>query len=357
MQISYYLADQNPHRDRSLGISGYTIDLLRALQKNGGLDLCYLGSRSSIQVADIPHKTLPFRTDNAAGRLIGDHAHGPFLPKADIYHYPKGFLPLLAKRRPSVVTVHDTILQHYADHYPEHRSPTAYKYWIGLLKHSVQHANAIVTVSQFVARDLAAFCERYRIKCPPIFVSYEGADGEADAGQSWPKEDYVLAFASTHPHKQTRRLLELWSTIVKSSDLPRLHLVGTLGAREREHFEKLPNGTHSSSLPREELRNLIRRARALILPSEIEGFGLPALESIYAGTPIVYVKNTAVEETLGFPNAGGFTLNDSDSFREALTQTLDTPQEVVTASALRLKAQYAWCQVALRTASAYEAIL
>ena len=53
----------------------------------------------------------------------------------------------------------------------------------------------------------------------------------------------------------------------------------------------------------------------LLLPSEIEGFGLPALEAYYLSTPVVYVRGTAVEEILGERSPGGFVLESADSVR------------------------------------------
>src|SRR4051812_36079598 len=119
MNVAFYLADQNPQRDRSLGITGYTDGLLRALLARGDVGLAALTSASSYAPpAGVATRRLPFSTAGGGLRLVADNLH-PLAAgiAADIWHYPKGHLPLTGRyRAPVVGTVHDLILQHYADH-------------------------------------------------------------------------------------------------------------------------------------------------------------------------------------------------------------------------------------------------
>jgi glycosyltransferase involved in cell wall biosynthesis len=90
-------------------------------------------------------------------------------------------------------------------------------------------------------------------------------------------------------------------------------------------------------------------ARALILPSEIEGFGLPALEAYYLGTPVCYVKGTSVEEVLGVATGkGGFTLDSAESLFSALADVMRMSSEEVRECGLKLRETYAAEQVACR---------
>lgn len=68
---------------------------------------------------------------------------------------------------------------------------------------------------------------------------------------------------------------------------------------------------------------MLKEARAVLLPSEIEGFGLPALEGYYHGAPVCFVKGTSVEEMLlPITAKGGFVLDDPQSFKQALDDVL-----------------------------------
>ena len=227
MKTIVYLADQNPHRDRSLGISNMTECLLKALSNNQRLELHCLTSRSSVRSPDSIHETvLPWRTDRMFNRLLTDHLHALASTDADIFYYPKGYIGLL--RPPfgkTVVTIHDTIIQHYADHYPEERSKFNYGYWIELTKHTIRKADHILTVSQNSKNQILSFCDRYNLIPPPIEVTFEATSYEEYFGQPVPKkEDHVVMLASKAPHKRVIETLETWCRL--GDQLPELHLIG-----------------------------------------------------------------------------------------------------------------------------------
>ena len=176
--VCFYCADQNPHRDRSRGITHYTYGLLSHLRDTKAVGLKALVSKSSFAVPPgIERCILPFQTDRLIGRLLSDHFHPLIAPRgiADIWHYPKGFLPLAFEvKAKKVGTVADVMLQFDADHHPESRSRLAWSYWLRILRHSIQNLDLIVTVSEFSKRAILDFAERHQVKCPPIVVTYQG---------------------------------------------------------------------------------------------------------------------------------------------------------------------------------------
>ena len=98
-------------------------------------------------------------------------------------------------------------------------------------------------------------------------------------------------------------------------------------------------------------------ARALILPSEIEGFGLPALEAYYLGTPVCFVNNTSVEEILGVATKkGGFTLESADSLFSALDEVMRMSPEDVRECGLILRDTYAAKKVTARMIAIFDEI-
>ncbi len=335
IRVAVYLADQNPHRDRSLGITSMTRSLLDELNKREELQLTLISSKSSFGSVGRtePTRRLPFRTDHAIGRIISDMLH-PILarPASDLWYYPKGYLSLYSRPSvPVVGTMHDAILQHYADHYPTTRSPRAFQYWIGVMKNSLQRFDSVMTVSQNAKSQLEQFCDRHKIKRPAIHVTYESSSWEVHRGRRWPKREEVVHLASSAPHKKTNQLLNMWSQLQSEGrELPRLKLIGSLDDYGTQRMSELKFVSITPPLDEESLVEAVGSARALLLPSEIEGFGLPALEAYYVGTPVCFVTGTSVSEVVtesgGF---GAFELADSKSLYHSIDAALGQNRDQV----------------------------
>lgn len=362
MRIDFYLADQNPHRDKSRGITEYTHGLLKELSALEDLDITCIVSRSSYRPSNpkIKLKELPLNTGGTLQRVAADHLH-PWLSrrKTDLRHYPKGFAPIFARwSMPLVGTVHDTILDFYASQYPSSRTRIAFRYWSEQLKRSLQRFDLVLTVSEFSRRCILEFCDRKGIRPPNVHVTYEGARWESDVGKSGAKDDYVLHLCSALPHKRTDTLLDHWDLLEKGrAFVPRLLLLGRLTEGQLNRVTQLRNVTHVPPEGDHSFKSRIQAALALILPSEIEGFGLPALESYYLGTPVVYVRQTAVEEVLGPDTPGGFHVSSYASFIAALEEVLTLDRSWIVTKAKSLREQFAWAKCAARTFNAYRSVL
>ena len=99
-------------------------------------------------------------------------------------------------------------------------------------------------------------------------------------------------------------------------------------------------------------------ARALVLPSEIEGFGLPALEAYYLGTPVCFVKGTSVEEILaGATGKGAFSLESRDSFFAALDEVLAMEPAEIRRCGLVLRETFASAKVAERVERVFRGVV
>jgi glycosyltransferase involved in cell wall biosynthesis len=327
MKVAVYLADQNPHRDRTIGITNFTRCLLSGLACRRDIRLATLVSASSYSFTgpQVEIRRLPWRTDNNLFRLATDNLSPPILDamKPDVVYYPKGYVSYLMRPRcPVVGTVHDTILQFYADHYPRYRSRIDLAYWIGLLKSSIRKFDMILTDCYLAREQILKFCERYKITPAPIRVVYAASDYEDVDIRQDVKKDYVIHFASLAPHKNTRALLKIWSLLHKERpNWPQLKLIGPLDAVAE--FLQCPGVTHVNFIEHNALSLMLAQARAILLPSQIEGFGLPALEGYYHGTPVCFVQGTSVEEILlPFTAKGAFVLDDPQSFKQALDDVL-----------------------------------
>lgn len=354
MDVTFYLADQNVARDRSRGITEYTKALMAHLAAHPEINLSAITSKSSYQGYGVRRQVkMPFATDRALGRIAADFLHPLWSRKLPFLHYPKGFLPGLQPRASILCgTVHDVILQHYADYHPEARSRLNLTYWLYVLKRSLPRFDVILTVSQFSAQAIRDFCARHRLHCPPLRITYEGCRWESESASSVEKDEYVLHLSSTEAHKRTRTLVDYWK-----QNAPRdlkLVLIGAATDAVKEMVAQSKSISLSPPLPTDALKLTISRARALILPSEIEGFGLPAVEAYSLGTPAVYVKGTAVEEILGEATPGGFQLGESDSFSSALEEALALSPAEIERKREELWARFSWNNCVERTVAAYK---
>ncbi len=355
--LSVYLADQNPGYDRSFGISRMSQVVLEALGIQGGITIETIASKTSQQAQTGlgPMRILPWGTRSKSIRLLTDHFH-PLFSRGDrhpdIHYFPKGYLPLLSGLcRPSVVTIHDTIIQYDEDHYPDWRKPWEYAYWAMMLKHTLRKADRILTVSESSKAQIHSFMDRHRIPMKDITVTYEPCMYEGVPQPVEPdKENYVIHLASCEPHKRTAHLIRWWHEAEKADrKLPTLHLIGSVPEEVAPLLASSRSIVKRPFLEDAALQAAYLGAKALILPSEIEGFGLPALEAYYLGTPVCFVKETSVEEVLGVAtNRGGFRLDSPDSLFEALSDVTAMSAEEVRHCGLTLRGTYAAAKVAER---------
>jgi len=355
IHITAYLADQNPGFDRSFGISRMSQVVLTALQAGGQVKIATIASRTSQQAPDSVSsaRILPWGTRGKWVRLLTDHFHPLFSGNGSsltLHYFPKGYLPFLSRWcSPSVVTIHDTIIQYDNDHYPHWRTPWEYTYWARMLKHTLRKANLILTVSESSKRQIQAFMKRHGIARKDITVTYEPCLYESiPQPDEVAKENYVIHLASCEPHKRTAHLIRWWHEAEsKGRSLPMLHLIGSVPP------DVMPLLTSSRTIVKQPfladsaLQSAYRTARALILPSEIEGFGLPALEAYYLGTPVCFVQGTSVEEILGVAtHKGVFSLESSDSLFSALEDVMSMSPAEIRDCGLKLRETYASEKVA-----------
>lgn len=367
MRLGYHFSDQNPHRDKSLGITNYSRGLVAAVQGFFSSQVVSIVSKSSARPDDSKEIKIPWRTDNHLGRLASDHLHPFFVRNADVdlWHYPKGFLPRLRIRSaPVVATIHDTILHFYYNRYPQTRSRFEWFYWLSALKYSIANSDLILTISEFSKSQILEFAEIHRLRVPEVIVTYLGSSTEqlafsSDHLASSERGRHVLAFVSPLPHKGTAELLSHWHQWIsgpgKGSGIV-LKLVGRLSDAcaamlgNTSSVELLPFQTEES------LNQLIRSAQGVIVPSLIEGFGIPVIESYYLGAPTMVVAGTACDEVLAEPRLA-FHLNAQDSFNEVLGNLLTTDPADIEAKRHELLERFSWRSVADRTVAAYRTVL
>jgi glycosyltransferase involved in cell wall biosynthesis len=220
-----------------------------------------------------------------------------------VYHGMDGFLPYSLRRRDrAVVTVHDLGWRVHPELY-NRRLRLMYG---GLFPWVVRRADRFIAVSRYTADDLVG---RAGVPGSKIDVIYHGLDpafstADNGAGRVPPASPYVLAVGGVSPRKNTRRLIAAfshWRARGGRRSQYRLLITGTsLDADFEQNGSALPEGVSLLGyVNKAELPRLYSGAAAFLYPGIYEGFGLPIIEAMASGVPVVTSRTGAAPEIAG----------------------------------------------------------
>ena len=307
-------------------------------------------------VPDATYRLMP------QARFFGRHLQWPAAIrrlKPDAYFGPAGALPLGSVGCPSVITVHDLAIYRNAGWFPA-RQPLSTRL---VVPRSVLRVDVVVAVSENTARDLVEVfgIERSRIQVVPHGVSprfqpMRGEDLAAARARLKLPERFILFVSTVEPRKNLETLLEAWATM---RDRPDLVVVGSWGWNYepiRARMERLgPHLHHLDSLDPDELPAVYNLARVLAHPAWYEGFGLPPLEAMACGTPVVVSDRASLPEVVA--GAGLVVAADQpEAWRKALERVIEDTE---LASSMRRQgilraAQFSWPRAAGMTWAAID---
>ncbi|HVT02369.1 MAG TPA: glycosyltransferase family 1 protein [Thermoanaerobaculia bacterium] len=235
---------------------------------------------------------------------------------------PHGTLPLRL-RTPAVVSIHD-LTSITMPH--RHRIKTVLSFNL-LIARSLEMAEYIAAVSLTAASEIM---RGFGVRSGKITIVPNGVDeffspGPADGLPArLAGKDYLLYVGTLEPRKGIDDLVRAWRAI---TGRPRLVLCGSEGwghARLRsmmEHEIEAGEIIMTGYVDRTTLRALYRGASALVYPSRFEGFGLPPLEAMACGTPVVATAGGAIREVVG-DAAELVEVGDIDGLRQAIMTVL-----------------------------------
>lgn len=290
--------------------------------------------------------------------------------KADVLHVPHWNVPLITGG-PLVVTIHDLLLRHEsmsARVSTRHPAIAAVKR-IGfrlILSATLRKAKRILVPTQFVADDIHAL---YPFASEKVAITGEGM-GKHERFQHSndappPQSRYLLYIGSAYPHKGLNFLLDAWKDAELQYPELRLKIAGANDVfmdrlKAEAQRQKLTRIDFLDYVKEEDLWALYRDAAAFVFPSRFEGFGLPPLEAIQAGCPVICSDAASLPEVLGPDSAFFFQSGSRTDILRAIDTVLRDPSAAreKTARALPdLRARHDWMKTAERTLAVYDALV
>jgi glycosyltransferase involved in cell wall biosynthesis len=282
--------------------------------------------------------------------------------KIDVFHRPSGAgglaLQAVAGSR-VVVTVHDVIPLRFPD---EYLRSAAHRAFFAFQMSLSRRAGAVITVSQTSRKDLVTIGGFPDAK---IFVIGEAVDRDfmSSTHADTPPSDtapYLLAMGAGEPRKNVARVIEGFLRVADRID----HRLLLVGAPWRGRRASLPSdGPHIDriqdlgAVTNAQLAELYRHAAAFIYPSLYEGFGLPVLEAMASGTPVITSRAGSLEEIAGVAALYVDPL-DTSAIANAILELVGDPvrRSALAAAGLARVGLFSWDEAARQTIEVYERV-
>ena len=283
-----------------------------------------------------------------------------YAKRLDLMHFPHFNVPLLY-RGSLIMTLHDLILFHY----PTEKATTksSWQYWLKfhlyrfVLAQALHHAKRIITVSNFTKKDIE---QNYPGVSSKIVVTKEATEAfcycTSESSSRAILKPYVLYVGNAYPHKN----LEIFLSVAKHFPDYEFVLVG----KEDFFYKRLMEQIRTQSIENivlvgyvsdQELGGLYRYASAYVFPSLYEGFGLPPLEAMQYGTPVLASNRGSLPEILG-EAALYFDPEKEDELCAQLDRLIrdDQLRQSLRQKGFAQVARYSWVRMAEQTLQEYQ---
>ncbi len=283
-----------------------------------------------------------------------------------LLHSPD-FIPPFGGRFRSAITIHDLNFIHF----PRFLTPESARYY-GQIYRAVERADHIITDSNWTRDDvmdqLKVRPERVttvHLASNPVYrpITDRREVRRAVASYGLPA-DFIIFVGTLEPRKNVPTLLRAFRHLRNGGHDVHLAIVGRKGWLYDEIFStltelKVAEYVHFlENVPNEDLARLYNAARCLALPSHYEGFGLPPLEAMACGTPVVVSDRASLPEVVG--DAGLLVdPDDPEALSAALAQVLGDSElrASLRQRGLMRAGRFSWARAAQETMAVYERVL
>ncbi|MFH1611257.1 MAG: glycosyltransferase family 1 protein [Patescibacteria group bacterium] len=285
----------------------------------------------------------------------------------DFMHYPHWNIPVFSKV-PFIVTIHDLIMLEvpYSARVST-RHPLVYGFkhagFRFVLENAIHRSRHIITISNFTKTKVL---EHFGVKQNKITVISNGVIPPREARSVsltalGVYQPYFLYVGNAYPHKNIEMMMHAFSRFKENNQYVQLVIAGRkdmFSARLEKEADELGlslENVRFIDLPTdEELSALYKNASLFIFPSRIEGFGIPPLEAMSYGTPVVASNTSSIPEVL--KNAAQyFDPDDIEALVELMKQSINEPQrfEKLIKEGQELAKTYTWSATAKQTLAVY----
>ena len=289
----------------------------------------------------------------------------------DLVHFPHFNVPYFFSGK-FVVTIHDLILFHFPTRRASTLSPLFYRLKLAaykiVIRNAIKDSKAILAVSAHTKKDIL---KHFKINPDKVFVTHEAVDLLPAIPSDLPRQEvlkkygimkpYILYVGNAYPHKNLDVLATAFREVTRKHPLLRLVLVGKEDYfyRRLKKFVRdgrIKNIVFADFVNDNHLPIFYQEAQAYVFPSLYEGFGLPPLEAMCEGTPVISSSSSCLPEILG-EAAHYFDPKATGEIAEAMEKVLidkELREKLISAGRKQIK-KYNWGKMARQTLKIYEA--
>lgn len=321
-----------------VGVGQYAFELLNHFPKKD--IIVYL---QNPPMADMPKFNYDVFGPKKLWTLIGLQKE-ILLYRPDVLFTPTHYAPLILPM-PSVISIMDLAYEKFPQYFKA-KDLYQLKYWTRL---SAMQARKIITISENSKKDIVKI---YHIPEQKIVVTYPGYDKDrfnTQVKKSTKYGEYLLFLGTLQPRKNIERLIQAFKLLKTDC---KLVIVGMIdegrGGWMNENIKGEKNIVLTGYLPDNEIPGLYAGAKAFVLPSLYEGFGIPAIEAMACGAPVCVSKVSSLPEICG---DAAIYIEDPysvDSIKDSLEEVIKNGDKK-TKIGLEWVKRYNWEETCLKT--------